>query len=442
MAKVRKVPYYTMEPSLLRGKVWKEHYGSQGAVPINTPQKISYERPAPGTLPVPKTKPPKLTPEQIKQQQLDEARQKALAEQAKKLQQKSATQQPQPQPKPKVVEAEDREKIPEFDLQDIPTAMDKTGWPISAKIARRWFAGPSHVYNDEPNSVQPIDSTTVTLNWALKYGNTKKRLDELLGEKIYSANALKGIKQKVLQRLNAVFQASTSTSPPLSFDTTQYLGDLRQFHIDWQFQFNEVSTFDTLDGLLMTDLTGTLGNFNLYAAIGIVQVSGEKYFKYDKKPNEFCYDPVVEITHVYVYLKDNYSFNDKKGASKSQYLGHWNKTGMILSYTAAASDLVKSDMVKMGQDKIVQEKFNWDYMIKNKEVDKPVDTRTGIFRKLVSKEVYFPVYNSSYNEWREKHKKGEDFMIYSKPQLYKLKKTISFKLETLCRPYEATSTAH
>src|SRR6185437_13953319 len=47
VAKVRKVPYYTIEPSVFRGRVWKEHDGSRGAVPINTIQTISYARLAP-----------------------------------------------------------------------------------------------------------------------------------------------------------------------------------------------------------------------------------------------------------------------------------------------------------------------------------------------------------------------------------------------------------
>ncbi|WP_260428910.1 DUF6402 family protein [Burkholderia cepacia] len=47
------------------------------------------------------------------------------------------------------------------------------------------------------------------------------------------------------------------------------------------------------------------------------------------------------------------------------------------------------------------------------------------------------MYNKSYSEWREKHNRGGDFMIYSKPQLLKLKKPIQLKLETICRPPES-----
>ncbi len=39
MAKVKKIPYYTMKNSIFRGKVWKENDCLDGAVSINTPQK-------------------------------------------------------------------------------------------------------------------------------------------------------------------------------------------------------------------------------------------------------------------------------------------------------------------------------------------------------------------------------------------------------------------
>ena len=180
MAKVRKRPYYQMAPSGLpfTTSKWKCFMGSVGCVPINTPQTISFERLAPGEAPPPpKPKPPKPTPEQIKAQQAEAARQKSLAAQAAKQQQQDKSKQPAP-PKPTELEAEDREKLPEFDLQDIPDAMDKIGWPVSAKVARKWFSSPEYIYNDKPDSVQPIDSENVTLNWVLKYGAVTGRLHE------------------------------------------------------------------------------------------------------------------------------------------------------------------------------------------------------------------------------------------------------------------------
>ena len=80
-------------------------------------------------------------------------------------------------------------------------------------------------------------------------------------------------------------------------------------------------------------------------------------------------------------------------------------------------------------------KFSWDYLMDN-SLDKPVDTRRGMFGKFREQDVYFPIYNKSYNKWREKHNCGGDFMIYSKPKYMKLKKPIKFSLETLCRQPE------
>lgn len=119
---------------------------------------------------------------------------------------------------------------------------------------------------------------------------------------------------------------------------------------------------------------------------------------------------------------------------------------MILSYTVAANDLLGQyapdlkirDLNSSGE--IERTELNWDYLINRSEVDKPIDKRTGIVRKFIEKDIYWPVYNKSYNEWREQHERGGDFMIYSEPKLYMLKKPILFKLDRICRPYENTST--
>ncbi|MCO8321134.1 DUF6402 family protein [Burkholderia cenocepacia] len=431
MAKVKRLPYYQISPSVLpfTAPTWKAYVGSQGCVPINTPQCISYARLAPGEDPPPPS--PKPTPEQI---EAEAAFKKLLAAQPK------APPKP-PAPPKEAADAEDHDKIPEFDLQDVPVAMEKMGWFMAAKLARRWFAGSSHIYNDKPDSEQPLDDTTITLNWALKYGKVKDRLNELLSQDIYSEKAFTIIKKKILQHATAAFTETTSQNPNLSFDTNAGT-DIRQFHIDWQIQRKKVTTFDTLSGTTPTDLTATLGNFLIYAAIGKVEVTSEKFFSYEKKTPEFCVDSVAKLTHIYIYIKDNYSFNDDD-PSKSQYLGHWNKTGMITSYLEAANDLlgqVKPELkMRMSGDKIEEDKINWDYLSIKKETDKPVDARRGFFGKLVKKDVYWPVYNRTYNEWRSKHNRGEDFMIYSNPQLFKLTKPIIIKLETICRPYDSTS---
>ncbi|RQV00945.1 hypothetical protein DF047_31255, partial [Burkholderia cenocepacia] len=388
-----------------------------------------YARLAPGEVPPPP--PPKPTAEQI---EAEAAFKKLLAAQPK-------APPPKPPVPPKEADAEDHDKIPEFDLQDVPVGMEKMGWFMAAKLARRWFSGPSHIYNDKPDSEQPLDDTSVTLNWVLKYGKVKDRLNEMLTMDIYSEKSLALIKKKILQHVTTAFTETANRSPNLSFDTTAGT-DIRKFHIDWQVQRKKITTFGTLSGTTPTDLTATLGNFLIYAAIGKVEVTNEKFFKYDKQPHEYCIDSVAKLTHVYIYLKDSYSFNDET-PSKSQYLGHWNKTGMITSYLEVANDLlgqVKPGLkMRINSDKIEDDEINRDYLSVEKETEKPVDTRRGLFGKLAKKNVYWPVYNRTYNEWRSKHKRGEDFMIYSKPQLFKLAKPIVIELETICRPYDSIS---
>ncbi|WP_330996364.1 DUF6402 family protein [Burkholderia cepacia] len=73
-----------------------------------------------------------------------------------------------------------------------------------------------------------------------------------------------------------------------------------------------------------------------------------------------CSPTAGTITHIYVYRKDNYFFNDK-GDGNSQYLGHWNKKDMILSYRAAVSDLIDGKKVhtQMGSSEITETTINW-----------------------------------------------------------------------------------
>ncbi|WP_175686787.1 DUF6402 family protein [Burkholderia anthina] len=172
MPKAKRLPYYQMSPSSLpfTTSTWKARIGSQGCVPIDTLQTISYAMLAPGEAPP--SPPPRPTIEQI---EAEAAFQRLLAAQPKAS--------PKPTAKPEEADAENHDKIPEFDLQDVPAAMDKIGWPVAAKIARAWFASPKHIYNDDSNSEQPIDDTTITLKWTLKFGSVRKKYDDLIIKK-------------------------------------------------------------------------------------------------------------------------------------------------------------------------------------------------------------------------------------------------------------------
>ncbi|WP_207921158.1 DUF6402 family protein [Burkholderia pyrrocinia] len=397
MADVKKVPYYKPQKGLF-GSELKEYKGAQGCIPLDTQNSVSIDRLAPGAKPPPPAPKPVVKAPSIPKQRAA----------------------PQPQPKndqavvkepPKQPEAEVCEKPPVFDLQDVPIAMDNLGWKVSAKLARIWFASPAHTYNDDPTSAQPLYNGDITLDWALRFGSVKKKYDNLLSNDIYSARStriatdiVKDFVQKLFADRNSVF----------SFATSAFTDDLHKFHTDWQFQLLPISNWDTLENLAPTDLTGALANFNIYVAIGNVEVSVQKYFRYENTGKFYCLDATGKITHIYAYVKDNYSFNGK------QYLGHWNKHGVVI---APGSLLTGSSSPKRDSD--------IDIWVKS--INKPVDTRKGLFGKFREPDVYFPVYNADYDRWREKHNRGGDFMIYSKPVYLKLKKPIDLKLGEICR---------
>ncbi|WP_174526105.1 DUF6402 family protein [Herbaspirillum rubrisubalbicans] len=398
MADIKKVSYYHLKKGLF-GWELKEFKAAQGCIPLDTQKSVSFDRPAPGEKP----SPPKPTMEVPKAQRQTEAPQARKNPKAN---------QPKAKETPKQLEAEVCENPPNFDLQDVPVAMANLGWTVSAKLALRWFTGSAHVYDNNPTSVQPINDTDVTLDWALKFGGVRKKYEKLLAKDVYNDVAVDFAKKKILNRIKKRFSEERTTN--LSFNTSESLSDLLQFHVDWQFQLVSIRDGDTFDGLTLTDLTGSLANFNIYIAVGNVEISGEKYFRYEKSKNFYCVDAIGKITHVYAYVKDNYSFNGE------QYLGHWNKHGIII---APGTWLTGSG----------QRKSDSDIDIWVKAINKPVDTRKSFFGKFREPDVYFPVFNADYNRWREKHQRGEDFMVYSKPVYLKLKKPITFKLGEICR---------
>lgn len=437
MTKVRRVPYYAIERSLFRGEVWKQYAGSVGAVPISTPQTVSYERLAPDELlpskpPQPVSSPPQ-TKDKSKTRDAKAARQQAPADARKK--QNPPTQKQAEEALPTLLEAEEKDKLPDFDLQDVSVAMDKKGWVVAAKLVRRWFSNPKLIWNNDKKAVLSIDDSSVTLDWVRTFGLVEWKYQSLLSQKIYNDNAIDELKIKIKPILEKSFQNTTR----LGFETALHLNNLHCFHLDWNFQHVDIANYETMTkSLSMTDLTAALANFGIYAAVGRVEVMGSRYFRYDNKNKvkTYCIDPRIVVTHLYVYVKDNYSFNDDPHSSKTQYLGHWNKSGMIVTTGGKISDFVDGKQsllhTDMGNSNHVETIINWDYIVES-ALDKVVDARRGIVRKFKEKDVYFPVFNKNFNEWREKHDRGGDFWIFSKPHYMKLGKPIEFSLDTLCR---------
>jgi hypothetical protein len=319
---------------------------------------------------------------------------------------------------------------PPFDMLDLPDAMDKIGFTVAAKLARRWFNGRQHEVPNDRHYVYPadmIDTTSVSLDFVLQYPDARDRYDNLINNAIYEDASIDAIKQ-AMRRLLAKKFLDNDLAYASEIDALAHVRrDVQKLHSEFQFQREVVSNFDTLDWRYsLTDLTASLANFSFIAAIANAQVCTEKYYSYPKgKPMVYCCQSTVEVTHIYVYAKDSYSFTDRPGRKASQYLGHWNRTGVVLVADAVASDLA----IRHDYD------IQWGNLpYREGGFDRPVDVLKGMFGEMRKQDVYYPVRNSDYLRWRRKFNRGGDFAIYTEPKKIKLRKPIKLMLEEICKP--------
>ena len=298
---------------------------------------------------------------------------------------------PDPPKVPKPPKPVEQEKtVPPFDIQEIPGAMRKLHLPVSASLMERWFAGRlnySRTTADEkaeinqdgkPYPPDMYDTTTIKLDWIRKFTRTKERFDLLINEAIRSDRA-----HKQLYDMLAPYK---ETYVDL-FPDELCKKDPVLLHRHFQFQRVGVDgTFAQKINLLLTsqwersgapdDLTGALGSFVIYAAIGHARVTW----------NIEAQRKTAMVTGIWMYVKDNYTFTDDKG-ERSQYLGHWSSNGVIV----------------IPLDAVAETSPYIPY------IDSPVT----LGDPLVKGNVYYPVYNSDFRQWAIKHQRGGDFVTYS-----------------------------
>ena len=433
-----RLPYYRLDFAgffaLQRG--WELVAMAYGCKPLNNPQ----------TAILMEKKPPLLPEEKALLAKQAAEKRKADAEEAKtrKAAQKAEPQQSRPQAakieKVALKVTNDQAKIkppdvecktpPPFDMLDLPDAMDKVGFTVSARLARRWFNGRKHEIPNDRHYVYPddmVDTKIVSLDFILKYRKARDKYEQLISSEIYSDAASKAIKKRIGEILSKRFIVNDIAYSGELDALTYSGGDIQKLHNAFRFQNITVSNFDTLDWSFgLTDLTASLANFSFFAAVANAQIYTEKYHSYPVgKPMGNCCQSHVEVTHIYVYAKDSYSFADKPGKKASQYLGHWNRFGVILIPTAVVSDLATH------HDYDVQ----WgDSPYSDDGFDRPVDILKGMFGEMRKQDVYYLVRNSDYHKWREKFGRGGDFVIYTQPKKIKLPKSIKFTLEETCKP--------
>jgi hypothetical protein len=274
--------------------------------------------------------------------------------------------------------------VPPFDIQQIPSAMRKEDMPVAARLMERWFAGAlnySPTDDDEKQEINQdgkpypksmIDLTIIKMGWVLKFERARQQYDELITHAIYSPKA----KHQVTDILSRYRNRPDRNSPWILCEF-----DLMKLHRNFQFQ--RVGVESTIEQKAMQairripnaevpdDLTGALGSFVLYAAITGVE--------YDLRRES------AKVTHIVVYVKDHYTFDGEEG-SKSQYLGHWSKNGVIVVPAFEAANLAGTSWL--------------DYPVAVGDVHKEGNT-------------YYPVRNNSFREWQLRHQRGGDFIVLS-----------------------------
>lgn len=273
--------------------------------------------------------------------------------------------------------------VPLFDLQKIPDAMRKVGMPVAAKLQERWFAGQENYSRSERDLLDEIDqngaryapafvdSTTVKMDWVLSFPRAKVVFDELIEKSVRSEAALFELKKKL--------QPHANLKDIVAWNVAE--SDFLKFHKKFQFQrlavnstlaqkFAEFIRREAAGLGIPDDLTGALGAFNFYAAVQLAW--------FDRSVRGSV---VAVVTHISVYVRDPYEFSD------DQYLGHWNvKHVAIVPAHLATNGEVRSSKIEWRRQPIK-------------------DDKEGDF--------FYPVTNADYRGWRQAHRQGGDFMIYS-----------------------------
>ena len=296
--------------------------------------------------------------------------------------------------------------IPPFDIQQIPDVMEKLKLPVSAQMMRHWFAGQANYsttkddmiagidQSGKPYPAKMIDQSIIKLDWVLGFPRAQKAYDELLSAGIYKPNAAAIAKQKLLAYMACIAKPFA----PLT-SLTASARDIHRLHADFQFQRVDIDAkrlekviqwlaADAGTIQVLDDLTGALGSFSVYAALGNVR------FNHASR--------VARVESIYVYVRDSYSFRDDD-MSQSQYLGHWNEDGAYLAPLPVVS--------QSGPGRWISAPL--------------ANIKRSIYEPGA---IMYPVSNKSFRDWRAKHIQGGDFIAYTRPRHVRLTRDLLVSL--------------
>lgn len=297
-----------------------------------------------------------------------------------------------------------------FKLTDIPNVMELKGWKQAAFLQRKWFNESAVTMKNEEKGkwstsnpkLDYYDPSRFNHEWLSKFSRYNISL-VALKSKLLSKNAKKNI-VKILA-LKRVLTPSTFTEQASYQGRSNYHSltdteNLKKFHQDWQFQYQGID--NTLPRKLVTatgnlpnpidNLWAAFGAFNIYAGIGDYKVI------FSKSSQNYT----IIIQSIICYAIDSYDFIIEKSSNKNDYLGHWNKNNVTFSFSLLDQNTIENTMMVVVDDTGTTEEY------------------------FIPEKLFYPIFNQHYQSYRQKHNKGRDMVIWTKPHTIKLEPSSAY----------------
>ncbi|WP_199031685.1 DUF6402 family protein [Ralstonia sp. ASV6] len=270
-----------------------------------------------------------------------------------------------------------RHSLKPLQLSEIPGAMDRMGWPIAARLMRRWFSNKNSVMieNVRNGRISPLtlspreyDDKIVKLDWALRYPRCAEAYDRLLA----NWASPKGVEALKIQLTKQGWHQGKQSPVRLGYApyTGHPLVTARELHATCQMN---LSIFGKRDDTL-DDMYGALGVAVCYAAV--VGYTGQSASGRD----------IFVVDQLGCYIRDTYDFND--GGFTPEPLGVWSRDRCL---TKAETVEYFALLSGAGRDSLFAQ-----------------------HSELAARYPGFvPVFNGDFRRWREAHNSGGDFLVFS-----------------------------
>lgn len=276
-----------------------------------------------------------------------------------------------------------------FAITDIPNTMDGLHWGQGARLMRKWFSNPAY---EMPMAVKvgEVSATSLTpqqllmdlpFDWLLTASNrVKGPIDEMISslQNVEEFNGFIGRKRTPLTQLSrglVIFMTRLNRIGHIDMAGKTLRNAYEDFSTLTAVQLEETSQFNFLSigSSLWEKATDDLDD--VYGALGsfAIKVAATKFHT---RTNDNGW-PAIHIEEVGLYVRDTYDFLNN---GENQLLGYWNEANVI----------------RPG----------------------PIDYLTEPDYIEISDKRFFKVTNDSFAQYRRRHKKGGDFVVFSTVKRY------------------------